>query len=82
MELITQVKEAESRHNREMRELAEDRERCIEQQAEIVSDCRSQESPLSGSLHYRANLMSSIKCWALDGSWPLSKSLHLSHGKA
>lgn len=70
MELISQVKEAESHHNREMRKLAEDRERCIEQQAEIVSDCRSQQSPLSVSLLYRANLMSSINSvghWSVVG---------------
>ncbi|XP_010074999.1 PREDICTED: kinesin-like protein KIF20B, partial [Pterocles gutturalis] len=35
MRLISQVKEAESHHNREMRKLAEDRERHVEQQSEI-----------------------------------------------
>lgn len=36
--LIDQVKEAESHRNREMKKFAEDRERHIKQQAEIVSD--------------------------------------------
>lgn len=38
MGLISQVKEAESHRNREMRKFAEDREHYVEQQAEIVSD--------------------------------------------
>ncbi|XP_074708692.1 kinesin-like protein KIF20B [Strix uralensis] len=35
MRLISQVKEAESHRNREMRRFGEDRKRCVEQQAEI-----------------------------------------------
>lgn len=45
MGLINQVKEAESHRNREMRKFAEDRERHVEQQAEIVSDWRPQKRP-------------------------------------
>lgn len=41
MALISQVKEAENHRNREMRKFAEDRERHVKQQAEIVSDWRS-----------------------------------------
>ena len=47
MRLMSEVKEAESHHNREMRKFADDRERYVEQQAEIVSDWRSRQSPLA-----------------------------------
>lgn len=46
MRLISQVKEAESHRNREMRKFAEYREHHVEQQAEMVSDWRSQQSLL------------------------------------
>jgi len=46
MELIGLVKEAESHRNGEMRKFAEDGERHVKQQAEIVSEWRSQQGPL------------------------------------
>lgn len=38
MMLITQAKEAESLRNKEMKKYAEDRERCLKQQNEVVGD--------------------------------------------
>ncbi|NXT38043.1 KI20B protein, partial [Pelecanoides urinatrix] len=61
MELISQVKEAESLRNREMRKFAEDRERHVEQQAEIVSDWRSQQNPLLKQLAEKDDFIKELK---------------------
>lgn len=74
MGLISQVKEAESHRNREMRKFAEYREHHVEQQAEMVSDWRSQQSPLVYSTKQISCQVLTV--WAIESSWPLSMSCH------